>query len=87
VLHLACTFTAGDALAAALIAGEFFEYLESLENFWGFFHEDDSSFKDRDGKDARELFERSTRFCRNVINLSPWACKEPAEEAGVLSAI
>ena len=40
VLHLASTFTAGNALATTLVAGEFVEYLESRENFWGFFHEE-----------------------------------------------
>jgi hypothetical protein len=42
ILHLAGAFTAGDALAAALVAGEFVEDLESRKNFRSFFHEEAS---------------------------------------------
>jgi len=34
MLHLACSFTAGNAFAAALVTGEFFQHIKSLECFW-----------------------------------------------------
>ena len=36
------------------------------------------------GKDARELFERSIRFRRDVVKRSRLACKELAPQAGVI---